>query len=76
MKKKSPGRPRKSDALTSVIPVAISKGTAELLDRWAKTNGISRSAAVRMLLDTGLAEFAAKAAEAGKGKPRQKRSPK
>ena len=67
--KKLPGRPRKKDALTTVIPVAISRDTADLLDRWAKTNAISRSAAVRILLDTGLAEFAAKTA--GQKKPKK-----
>jgi hypothetical protein len=69
--KKARGRPRKKDALTTVIPIAISKDSAELLDRWAKANDLSRSAAVRMLVENGLVEFAASAA----GRPRRMKKP-
>jgi hypothetical protein len=53
--KKKVGRPRKVDALTTLVPVQLSKATAKALDAWAKESGIgSRSGAARALIEAGL----------------------
>ncbi len=54
-KPRGPGRPRKPDAATTLVPVQLSKATAKDLDRWAKETGIgSRSGAARALIESGL----------------------
>jgi hypothetical protein len=55
-KKRGRGRPRKDDAATTIVPVQLSKATVANLDRWSKDNAIgSRSGAIRLLVETGLA---------------------
>jgi metal-responsive CopG/Arc/MetJ family transcriptional regulator len=55
-KKRGPGRPRKPDAATTLVPVQLSKATVERLDQWAKANTISsRSGAARALIERALA---------------------
>jgi hypothetical protein len=58
-KKRTRGRPRKEDALTTIVPVALSAAQAEQLDAWAEANAIaSRSGAARALIEAGLAAAA------------------
>jgi hypothetical protein len=54
-KKRGPGRPRKPDAATSTVPVALSKDLIAMLDEWRKREGVnSRSAAIRRFVEEGL----------------------
>jgi hypothetical protein len=75
-RRQQPDFPNRTQAVRHLVDqglaVAFFGDTAELLDRWAKTNGISRSAAVRMLIEAGLVDFASKAAGA---KPRRGKKP-
>jgi metal-responsive CopG/Arc/MetJ family transcriptional regulator len=55
VKKRGCGRPRKTDALTTTIPVALSAALAERIDRWAAEHNIeTRSGAVRALVEDAL----------------------
>jgi hypothetical protein len=55
-KKRGRGRPRKLDALTTIVPVALSAALADKLDAWAEANAMaSRSSAARSLIERGLA---------------------
>jgi predicted transcriptional regulator len=70
-KKRGRGRPRKPDALTTLVPVQLSAALAERLDAWAKVKGIdSRSGAARALIEESLdrAEKRAAAPKRGKAK--------
>jgi Ribbon-helix-helix protein, copG family len=47
-KKRTPGRPRKPDAATTTVAVALSKDLVDKLDAWRKREGVkTRSAAIR-----------------------------
>lgn len=53
--KRAPGRPRKEDAIRTVVAVALSPSMAERLADWMKKNGItSKSEAGRILIERGL----------------------
>jgi hypothetical protein len=54
-KKRGRGRPRKDDAIRTVVAVALSPTSAERLANWMKENGIvSKSEAGRVLLEESL----------------------
>jgi hypothetical protein len=56
IEKRGRGRPRKPDALTTVLPVMLSEGIIERIDEWAMKNEVeSRGAAARALIEAGLA---------------------
>jgi hypothetical protein len=60
IEKRGRGRPRKPDALTTVLPVMLSEGIIERIDEWAMKNEVeSRGAAARALIEAGLAGAAA-----------------
>ncbi len=72
VKKRGRGRPRKTDALTTTIPVALSAALAERIDQWAGENGIeTRSGAVRALIEDALDRAEKRAAA-----PKRTRKPK
>jgi hypothetical protein len=55
-KKRGRGRPRKTDAATTLVPVAFSKAAVRNLDRWIKDNDMrSRSGAIRWMVEQALA---------------------
>ena len=55
VEKRGRGRPRKPDALTTVLPVMLSEGIIERIDEWARENEMSRGSAARALIEAGLA---------------------
>src|SRR5215831_13487072 len=53
--KRSRGRPRKADAKTSTVPVALSKDLIAELDEWCAREGVKhRSTAIRRFIEQGL----------------------
>jgi hypothetical protein len=54
-KKRGRGRPRKEDAIRTVVAIALSPTSAERLANWMSENGIvSKSEAGRILLEESL----------------------
>jgi len=51
-KKRGPGRP--PTGIRPIISIRLSQAEIGRLDRWAKAKGLSRSEAIRVLIDRGL----------------------
>ena len=51
--KKLRGRPPGTN-YTETIPARLAPNTAKEIDTWAKSNGVSRSEAIRRLVEAGL----------------------
>lgn len=52
--KKKMGRPRKPGGAATVVPVRIAPDVLILLDAYAQRAGVTRSEAVRQLIEAGL----------------------
>jgi hypothetical protein len=64
-KKSGRGRPRKEDAIRTVVAIALSPTSAERLANWMSENGIvSKSEAGRILLEESLDRAEKRAAAA------------
>jgi hypothetical protein len=57
-KRRGPGRPLEPHAARKVVPVRLSEQAFETLDRWATSENIKRSEAIRRLVEDGLAKLA------------------
>jgi hypothetical protein len=71
-KKRGRGRPRKEDAIRTVVAIALSPSSAQRLASWMEENGIvSKSEAGRILLEESLDRAERRAAA-----PKRTRKPK
>jgi len=53
-KKRGRGRPRKKNAATQRVPVALSNDLLAALDQWCEDLGVRRSAAIRRFVEEAL----------------------